>query len=150
MSNVTLRINPFGSFEQQTFSCHAQFMGNLFTTFERKHSAFESVLSIRMGRMNDFDNSTAGADLWQEAKAFISCMADQEGLPGWSAGWNAKASGAIAAEIDETGTYSHTSDELQFGARLAWRNSNRCIGRHSGVHLRCEILEDMRTFRKSH
>lgn len=32
---------------------------------------------------------------------------------------------AIAA----TGTYHHTAQELTFGARVAWRNSSRCIGR---------------------
>ncbi|MFB9753733.1 nitric oxide synthase oxygenase [Paenibacillus hodogayensis] len=32
-------------------------------------------------------------------------------------------------EIAETGTYSHTQEELRYGARMAWRNSNRCIGR---------------------
>lgn len=36
----------------------------------------------------------------------------------------------IAAEIQSTGTYVHSKSELEFGARLAWRNSNRCIGRH--------------------
>ncbi len=36
---------------------------------------------------------------------------------------------AVHAEIDATGTYRHTPDELAFGARVAWRNSNRCIGR---------------------
>ena len=28
-----------------------------------------------------------------------------------------------------TGTYAHTTAELTFGARVAWRNSSRCIGR---------------------
>lgn len=37
---------------------------------------------------------------------------------------------AIAEEIDATGSYTHTTRELEFGARLAWKNSNRCIGRH--------------------
>jgi nitric-oxide synthase, bacterial len=32
-------------------------------------------------------------------------------------------------EIEATGTYWHTQDELTFGARVAWRNSARCIGR---------------------
>jgi nitric-oxide synthase len=32
-------------------------------------------------------------------------------------------------EIDTTGTYAHTLEELTFGARVAWRNSARCIGR---------------------
>ncbi len=35
----------------------------------------------------------------------------------------------VAAEIENTATYAHTSDELAFGARVAWRNSARCIGR---------------------
>jgi len=35
----------------------------------------------------------------------------------------------VRAEISETGTYRHTPDELTFGARVAWRNSARCIGR---------------------
>lgn len=35
----------------------------------------------------------------------------------------------IADSIAQNGTYTHTSDELLFGARLAWRNSSRCIGR---------------------
>jgi nitric-oxide synthase, bacterial len=35
----------------------------------------------------------------------------------------------VHSEIDSTGTYWHTSDELEFGARVAWRNSSRCIGR---------------------
>jgi nitric-oxide synthase, bacterial len=35
----------------------------------------------------------------------------------------------VRAQIDRYGTYAHTADELAFGARVAWRNSNRCIGR---------------------
>ncbi len=35
----------------------------------------------------------------------------------------------IRAAIDETGHYEHTVEELEHGARMAWRNSPRCIGR---------------------
>ncbi len=35
----------------------------------------------------------------------------------------------VLDEIESTGTYVHTSAELTFGARVAWRNSARCIGR---------------------
>ncbi len=35
----------------------------------------------------------------------------------------------VRTEIDRTGLYSHTTHELTFGARIAWRNSARCIGR---------------------
>lgn len=36
---------------------------------------------------------------------------------------------AISAEITDTGSYTHTYEELSYGAKMAWRNSNRCIGR---------------------
>lgn len=35
----------------------------------------------------------------------------------------------IRDEVAATGTYTHTAEELEFGARVAWRNSARCIGR---------------------
>ncbi|XP_060753750.1 nitric oxide synthase 2b, inducible [Neoarius graeffei] len=35
----------------------------------------------------------------------------------------------VANEIDATGTYQLTPDELAFGAKQAWRNAPRCIGR---------------------
>ncbi|WP_350277732.1 nitric oxide synthase oxygenase [Kribbella sp. HUAS MG21] len=35
----------------------------------------------------------------------------------------------VLREIDLTGTYWHTPEELTFGARVAWRNNKRCIGR---------------------
>ncbi|CAG7730913.1 unnamed protein product [Allacma fusca] len=35
----------------------------------------------------------------------------------------------VIRELDETGTYNLTETELVYGAKLAWRNSVRCIGR---------------------
>jgi nitric-oxide synthase, bacterial len=35
----------------------------------------------------------------------------------------------ISQEIESTGTYTHTFEELEQGAKMAWRNSNKCIGR---------------------
>lgn len=35
----------------------------------------------------------------------------------------------IRIEIAETGFYEHNYEELAHGAKMAWRNSNRCIGR---------------------
>jgi nitric-oxide synthase len=35
----------------------------------------------------------------------------------------------VLGTINRIGTYLHTSGELEFGARVAWRNSSRCIGR---------------------
>jgi len=37
--------------------------------------------------------------------------------------------GQIKQELQQTGTYSQTPEELTHGAKVAWRNSVRCIGR---------------------
>ncbi|MFD6416049.1 nitric oxide synthase oxygenase [Streptomyces sp. NPDC060194] len=47
----------------------------------------------------------------------------------------------VRDEIDATGTYRHTPRELVFGARVAWRNSNRCIGR---LYWRSLAVRDLR------
>jgi nitric-oxide synthase len=35
----------------------------------------------------------------------------------------------VLEQIEQTGIYSHTYEELKHGAKMAWRNNNRCIGR---------------------
>jgi nitric-oxide synthase len=35
----------------------------------------------------------------------------------------------VKRSIYRRGTYQHTFEELEFGVRVAWRNSNRCVGR---------------------
>src|SRR3712207_4039987 len=35
----------------------------------------------------------------------------------------------VLGEIDRTGSYTHTGEELAYGARVAWRNAARCVGR---------------------
>jgi nitric-oxide synthase, bacterial len=49
---------------------------------------------------------------------------------------------AVMSEIDLTGTYRHTAEELEFGARAAWRNNARCIGR---LYWRSLNVRDLRT-----
>lgn len=62
--------------------------------------------------------------LKNEAKEYLIQYYDENGFSGVNerieSVWN---------EIDETGTYLQTSDEVAYGAKVAWRNSNRCIGR---------------------
>ncbi|CAM5249784.1 nitric oxide synthase oxygenase [Streptomyces xanthochromogenes] len=53
--------------------------------------------------------------------------------------------GQVVAEVDTTGTYRHTSEELAFGARVAWRNSSRCIGRAYWNSLRVLDRRDVTT-----
>lgn len=45
------------------------------------------------------------------------------------AGDQSKRLHEVEEEIKQTGTYTLTTEELTEGAKLAWRNSNRCIGR---------------------
>ena len=68
-------------------------------------------------------------DLYIQAEAFIASMQQFEPSPTKSEKWTERLK-AIKASIQSTGTYTHNSEELIFGAKLAWRNSNRCIGRH--------------------
>jgi nitric-oxide synthase len=50
----------------------------------------------------------------------------------------------VRREIAESGTYVHTPDELTFGARIAWRNASRCIGR---LYWRSLLVRDLREVR---
>ena len=62
--------------------------------------------------------------LFEAAKGFVGLVHEELGIPGL-----AERLAHIREEIDMTGTYRHLSHELEHGSRVAWRNSNRCIGR---------------------
>lgn len=64
--------------------------------------------------------------LLEEAEQFIRQCCQELNL---SPTWVDIRMAEIQAELKETGTYTHTPEELQLGARIAWRNSNRCVGR---------------------
>lgn len=64
--------------------------------------------------------------LIDEAKQFIYQCYSELGL---SKEIQEKRINDITKEIQETGSYDHTKVELEHGAKMAWRNSNRCIGR---------------------
>lgn len=51
----------------------------------------------------------------------------------------------VADEISSTGTWTPTFEELAIGARLAWRNSNRCIGRLFWKGLKVIDARDVRS-----
>ncbi len=50
----------------------------------------------------------------------------------------------VRAQIAATGGYVHTTDELAYGARMAWRNASRCIGR---LYWRSLVVLDRRRAR---
>ncbi|XP_043560201.1 nitric oxide synthase, brain-like isoform X1 [Chiloscyllium plagiosum] len=62
----------------------------------------------------------------------------------------------LQREIDMTGTYQLTPNELIFGAKLAWRNAARCVGRIQWSRLQlfdaqdCNTVEEMFTYICNH
>jgi nitric-oxide synthase len=60
-----------------------------------------------------------------EAEDFLRrCYEEQPRL-----GPVARRLAAVRERIAATGTYAHTTEELAWGAKMAWRNASRCIGR---------------------
>ena len=66
-----------------------------------------------------------GTSLMEEARAYLVQFFRDMGAPkAFAARW-----AQVSSEIERTGTYVQSYDELSFGAKLAWRNTTRCIGR---------------------
>lgn len=84
--------------------------------------------------------------LWTEASEFIRQCYQELGIDDSRI---ADRLAEVAREIEATHTYSHTAEELAHGAKMAWRNSNRCIGRLFWPSLQvfdarhCETEEDI-------
>ncbi|KAB2342666.1 nitric oxide synthase oxygenase [Actinomadura rudentiformis] len=72
-----------------------------------------------------FSSSRSTTELEHAAAEFLDVFYAENP----SAGNLTSRSLQVRAEIYRTGTYRHTHAELEFGARVAWRNSSRCIGR---------------------
>jgi nitric-oxide synthase len=50
----------------------------------------------------------------------------------------------VRAQVAATGSYTHTTEELAYGAKMAWRNASRCIGR---LYWRSLVVLDRRRAR---
>eukprot|EP00898_Chlorokybus_atmophyticus_P007291 jgi/Chlat1/7563/Chrsp63S00556 len=57
---------------------------------------------------------------------------------------------AIAQEIETTGTYTHTLEELEHGARVAWRNAPKCSNRKFWSELTLLDRRDVTTAQGMH
>ena len=62
--------------------------------------------------------------LFEQAHEFLQQYYSESNLSGLE-----KRLDQVQVEILRTGSYRLTEKELSFGAKLAWRNSNRCMGR---------------------
>jgi nitric-oxide synthase, bacterial len=76
------------------------------------------------GRFLAGDDSLAIDGLIASAERFIALFHTENRL-----GAPDRRLWQVRREIAATGTYWHTAAELEFGARAAWRNSSKCIGR---------------------
>lgn len=65
-------------------------------------------------------------ELTEQAEAFLRLCYGELEKPAAERG---ERIAAVREEIRQTGTYSHTAEELAHGARMAWRHNSRCIGR---------------------
>jgi nitric-oxide synthase len=65
-------------------------------------------------------------ELREEARAFLTLFHQESGR---SSSALQKRWAAVRHSLKRLGTYEHTEEELAYGARVAWRNHGRCIGR---------------------
>jgi len=71
------------------------------------------------------DALPGSGELLAAAERFVALFHDEN--PG--AGAFGDRMRQVRGEVKAHGTYRHTPGELAFAARVAWRNSSRCIGR---------------------
>lgn len=62
----------------------------------------------------------------EEATIFLELFAREAGL---DRRWLKDRVTQVRHSLSRTGHYDHSAEELAFGARVAWRNHSRCIGR---------------------
>lgn len=67
--------------------------------------------------------------------SYLYFLLNRSNTPAYEARWE-----QVQQEVNDTGTYQLTETELVFGAKLAWRNSARCIGRIQWAKLQVSIL----------
>lgn len=64
--------------------------------------------------------------LLKKAKQFLDVIATEQA---WEPEDRARRWVEIQEEVNATGTYTHTYEELAYGAQLSWRNASKCIAR---------------------
>jgi nitric-oxide synthase len=83
------------------------------------------------------DTTIYTQNLLKEATSYLSLFYKEQGLPAIPSLHLAQ----IYKEIEETGTYQQNYNLLAYGAKVAWRNASRCIGR---LHWNTLTVRDMR------
>lgn len=110
------------------FHEHTQSRGQL--ELELSANTALPFATTALAEMPDID------ELTREATMFLRQYASEQGAPDMEA-----RLATVQHDICKTGTYHHTLDELTFGARVAWRNNTRCVGR---LYWRSMEVRDLR------
>lgn len=110
------------------------------TALSRVHGDFAAALGDLPVKWLPVDPDTLALDnLLADAERFVRLFYREN-----DAGAPEGRIRQVRREIDATGTYRHTQTELEFGARVAWRNSAKCIGR---IYWRSLQVRDRREVR---
>ena len=105
-----------------------------------KRAAVQVAGGVKSIESYSFDVQPVG-EVAKEAEAYLKQCYVERGLPEvFLPRWQ-----EVEAEIAATGTYEHTLDELSYGARLAWRNSSRCVGRYFWQSLQIRDMRHLET-----
>ncbi|MEZ4322334.1 MAG: nitric oxide synthase oxygenase [Myxococcota bacterium] len=132
---------PAGSVRVEVFSSNVDVDGHV----GREDRAEREVVDLTDAEVVPYDSFALDLrpdrPVLREAEIFLAQMYRELGLSSVLEGRLAE----VRAEIAETGTYVQTADELSYGARLAWRNSSRCIGRFFWNHLQVRDMRHLET-----
>ncbi|PSF32275.1 nitric-oxide synthase [Aphanothece hegewaldii CCALA 016] len=104
----------------------------MFTLFEKYvpdfspelRQAWQTILErvinvIKLPKLNE-------ERLLKKAKQFLDLIAGEQA---WESEDRSRRWQEIQEEVKATGTYTHTYEELAYGAQVAWRNASKCVGR---------------------
>lgn len=94
-------------------------MSKIFSRMRHGDTASGSPLARRLRQLSTMERK-------EEARAFLNAFHDASGA---GASQRQARWAEVRRQIGRDGTYVHTPEELAYGARLAWRNTGRCIGR---------------------
>jgi sulfite reductase alpha subunit-like flavoprotein/nitric oxide synthase oxygenase domain/subunit len=64
--------------------------------------------------------------LLKKAKQYLDLISSEQA---WEPEDKARRWAEIQEEVHATGTYTHTYEEVAYGAQVAWRNASKCVGR---------------------
>lgn len=76
--------------------------------------------------------------LLRSARQWLDLIAAEQE---WPSATHARRWSEITREVNATGSYTHTYEELSYGAQVAWRNAPKCIARVAWRNL---VVRDLR------